>query len=287
MFQASTSCAATFELGGILVHQLYDGLVQHAPAHGFFGVNVDDAVFEAFSRAHHVDPGRFDFPATITLVEVEGRRILVDAGHGRAGSPAAGHLPNALESVGITSSSIDTVILSHLHGDHIGGLLDESGRPLFDKARHLVRQSEYDHWVGTAKNCKIGQFATTIMRSLGDQLSFVELDEQVARGVHLLDTAGHTPGHLSVALESQGKRLVVAGDLTNHPVWSVMRPDWHMSLDWDGPMAARSRSMLLGRIADEGALLAGYHMPFPAIGRIERFDDSFRYVPVAATVSTG
>lgn len=273
------------------IHQLHDGVIEHARAHGFFGINADDAAFEALSRAHGLDVERFQFPVTVTLVELEGRRILIDAGHGPDCRPSAGQLPLALAEAGIAPSSIDTVIITHFHRDHIGGLLDEHGLPFFARARHLVRECERDHWLAAdtdnAVDCKITRLAQKVTQALGDQLAYAEPGDAVAPGVTLLDSAGHTPGHMCVGLEDGAERLIVASDLANHPVWSIMRPHWHMSLDWDGPMAAQTRLRMLGRMADEGLLMTGYHMPFPAIGRIRHTDDGFCYVPVTATASSG
>lgn len=287
MLQAPSSLCFTFQLGAMRITQLHDGVVDHAPAHGFFGVNADDAAFEALSHAHGLDVERFDFPATVTLVEADGQRILIDAGHGPVYRPAAGQLPRALQERGIAPSSIDKVIITHLHCDHIGGLLDEEGRPFFTEARHLVRKVEHDYWLGADAICNVSRLAKKGVQALGDQLQFAEPGAVIAPGVSLLDSAGHTPGHMCVELESAGEKLIVASDLANHPVWSIMQPDWHMSLDCDGPMAARTRTRLLGRMADESLLMAGYHMPFPAIGRIERSGDAFCYVPVTTMVSSG
>lgn len=287
LLQAHTSLCFTFQLGAMRITQLHDGVVDHAPAHGFFGVNADDEAFEGLSRAHGLDVERFDFPVTVTLVETEGQRILIDAGHGPVYRPAAGQLPRALQESGIAPSSIDTVIITHLHRDHIGGLLDEEGRPFFAEASHLVRKAEHDYWLGAGADCEVSRLAKKVVQALGDQLHFAESGAVIAPGVTLLDSAGHTPGHMCVDLTSGGEQLIVASDLANHPVWSIMRPHWHMSLDCDGPMAARTRMRLLGQMADEGLLMAGYHMPFPAIGRIERNGDAFCYVPVTTTVSSG
>lgn len=291
LFQVLSSRRAVFQLGAMRIHQFCDGVIDYACAHGFFGVNADDAAFEALSRAHGLDVERFEFPVTVTLVELEGRRILIDAGHGPDCRPSAGQLPLALAEAGIAPSSIDTVIITHLHRDHVGGLLDEQGLPFFAGARHLVRKCECDHWLGpnidSGADCDIARSAQSVVQALGDRLDYAEPGEVVAPGVTLLDSAGHTPGHMCVGLESGAEKLIVASDLANHPVWSIMRPNWHMSLDWDGPMAAQTRARLLGQMADSGLLMAGYHMPFPAIGRIQRTDDGFCYVPVTAIASSG
>lgn len=282
MFQVLLPRVAKLQLGALCIYQLYDGMIDHTSAYGFFGLNADEGDFQALSNEHKLETGRFDFPVTVTLVEVDGQRILIDAGHGSSHRPSAGQLPLALAEAGIEPSSIDTVIITHLHRDHIGGLLDEMGRPFFTKARHLVRQCEHDYWLETRADYEIRKLAERVIGTLSEQLEFAEPGQTVAHGITLLDSAGHTPGHMCVALESDGERLIVASDLANHPVWSIMRPHWHMRLDWDGPMAAHTRSRLLGQIADEALLMAGYHMPFPAIGHIQREGAGFLYSPINA-----
>ena len=279
MLPASSSLVHRRSVGDVSIVQLSDGAVRHGPARAFFGLNADAASFEAVSQAGNLSSDIFNFPATATLVETKGERILIDAGHGFRSGPSAGHLPKALEEAGVSPEIISHVVLTHLHCDHIGGLLDESGDPVFANASHRVSPLEHAYWMGPGSNTSVGRVAQDLLNALGCRLTFITPGEELVRGVSTIDSAGHTPGHLCVLVESKGDRLLVAGDLANHPVWAVTRPNWHMSLDVDPVKAACSRCKILGWLADEKVPMAGYHMPFPALGMIERDAESFRYVP--------
>ena len=279
MLPASSSLVHRISVGDASIVQLSDGAVRHGPAQAFFGLNADVASFEAVSQASNLSSDVFDFPATATLIETDNERVLIDAGHGFQHRPSAGHLPKALEEAGISPETISHVLLTHLHCDHIGGLLDESGRPIFANASHRVSPLEHAYWTGPASNTSVGLVVQDLVKALGRKLTLIAPDEELVQGVSVVDSAGHTPGHLCVLVESKGERLLVAGDLANHPIWAVTRPNWHMSLDVDPVKAACSRCKILGWLADEKVPMAGYHMPFPALGTIERAAENFRYVP--------
>lgn len=280
MLQAITRLHHRFDLGAFSITQLSDGTIEHSPSQGFFGVNADAATFESVSRAHGLSTDRFAFPATITLIERGVHRILVDAGHGPSRKPSAGHLAGALAQAGIAPESITQVLISHLHRDHTGGLLDEVGEPVFTNAHHRLNPKEASYWTDAAAQTDIGRAAHATLDALRDLVGDVRPGQMLIPGVQVIASDGHTPGHVSVLVESDRQKLLVAGDVANHPVWSIQRPDWHMSLDVDPDQAARTRHRLLGMVAVEDMLMAGYHMPFPAIGRIRHKGAGFAYVPL-------
>ncbi len=281
MYQAVPASHTTFSVGDLTVTQLSDGFVEHSPSQAFFGINARPADFEALSRAHHLSVKRFEFPATVTLVESRGERVLIDAGHGVTRKPTAGHMLEVLQQADVAPESIDHIIISHLHADHIGGLLSATGAPMFPQANHWVTADEVAYWLGPAPRNSMTARARLLVEALGSRLAFIKPGEELVPGVTIMDSSGHTPGHICVMLESQGDRVLVAGDLANHPVWAIMRPDWHMNLDIDPMAAAATRRRVLSMVADEQILFAGSHMPFPAIGKIVRADDQgFRYEPV-------
>lgn len=278
MLQASSSLVYRRSVGDFSVLQLSDGVLEHRPAQAFFGLNVDTASFEALSAANGLSTDVFDFPATVTLIDTGSERILIDAGHGFARRPNAGHLLRALAEAGVTPDSISHVLLTHLHRDHVGGLLGRSGDLVFANARHWMSPLEQAYWTGPGSNTPVGIGARELIDKLNEKLSFITPGEELVQGVSAVDSGGHTPGHLCVLIQSQKKRLLVAGDVANHPFWSIAHPDWHMSLDVDPAEAARSRQKVLGWLADEKVLMAGYHMPFPALGTVERDGEDFHYV---------
>ena len=267
-------------VGSTTVTQLFDGAVRHALAQSYFAINVDPGDFEAIASAEGLATDAFDFSATVTVVEADGRRILIDTGFGPAGRPTAGLLPDAMQAAGIEPDTISYVVLSHLHMDHVGGLLDEAGDPVFPKARHWVSPLEKSYWLGPASHTVEGASTKRLMDALDWQLLSIAPGDELVRGFRIVDCAGHTPGHIGVLLESEGERLFIASDIANHRQWSMAHPHWHMRLDINPGMAASVRVSHLGWLADEGILMAGYHMPFPALGHIVRHGDGFDFVPL-------
>ncbi|MFK7791234.1 MAG: MBL fold metallo-hydrolase [Devosiaceae bacterium] len=278
MLQASPKLHHSFALGGFTVTQLRDGFVEHTQPHQFFGLNATEQDFSTFSASRNIKTDSFVFPVTVTLIEAGMHRILVDAGHGWSMQPEAGNLLASLEQAGIAPETITQVIITHLHGDHIGGLLNAAGEPAFINAHYSINSAEIAYWTGAAANSDMGRMACNILGVLGDLVRGVRPGVHLLPGLQLVASPGHTPGHMCVKLDSKTKTFFIASDLANHPVWSIAQPAWHMRLDVDREQAAKTRQRLLGQIADEGWLMAGYHMPFPAVGRIQRDGQGFAFI---------
>jgi glyoxylase-like metal-dependent hydrolase (beta-lactamase superfamily II) len=263
-----------YALDDVCVVQIHDGWDHHAPAHDYFGTNVDDLTFDEECISLGTSPAEFDFPVTMTLIESGGQRVLIDAGFGPSGPSHSGGLPKGLAALGIDPGSVDVVVMSHLHGDHTGGLMTEDSTPRFPNARHLIAADEAN-----------AAPADPALAALGALVELVTPGYEVLPGIVLVDMCGHTPGHLGVLIASNSGSVLVASDLANHPVWAFAHPEWHMRFDADGEKAAAMRAHWLGRAADEKLVFAGYHMPFPALGRVERVGAAFRYVPLDLDVA--
>jgi glyoxylase-like metal-dependent hydrolase (beta-lactamase superfamily II) len=258
-----------FDLDDVCIVQIHDGWDHHAAAHDYFGTNVDDLTFDEECVSLGMSPAEFDFPVTMTLIETTGKRVLVDAGFGPSGPSHSGGLPKGLAALGIDPDSIDVVLISHLHADHTGGLLTDDAKPRFPKARHLIAADEAS-----------AAPSDPVLTRLGDIVEPVAPGFELLPGIEVVDMCGHTPGQMGVLITTRSGSVLVASDLANHPVWAFAHPEWHMRFDADGDKAAAMRAYWLGRAADEGLIFAGYHMPFPALGRVERVGAAFRYVPL-------
>lgn len=258
-----------FSVDDVDLVQIFDGAIHRERGHEYFGTNVDERTFNAECRALGTSPGAFDFSVTATLIEAQGQRVLVDAGFGSSGPERSGGLPMGLEELGVDPQSIDLVVITHLHLDHTGGLLKEDGSPRFSAARHLIAAEEAR-----------AEPNDPVLAALGPLLEHVSPGLEVLPGVRLVDLHGHTPGHIGLLVERASTCVLIASDLANHPVWAFAHPQWHMLYDADGDKASAVRSHWLGRVADEGLIYIGYHMPFPALGRVERVGAAFRYVPL-------
>ena len=261
----------TFTLGEMQVTTLLAGSRPVEDPHGIFGTNVDDATFEEVATANFLPTDMAQFYFTPTVVRTGDDVILFDTGLNASGITAA------LAAAGYAPDDITHVVLTHMHGDHIGGLTDDDGTPTFATAAYITGQVEFDHWAG-AEN----EGFEAKVRPLAEQFYFMGANEQIAPGITSVAAFGHTPGHMGYRLESGGAQIILAADMTNHYVLSLSRPDWEVRFDMDKEAAAATRRRLLGEIAADRIAMVGYHMPFPGLGFVEAGDadgDAFRWVP--------
>ena len=258
-----------FTLGDLRVTTLLVGSREVENPQQIFGMNVDQATFEEVSAANFIptDAARFFF--TPTVVNTGSEVILFDTGLNAAGTTGA------LAAAGYAAGDVTHVVLTHMHGDHIGGLSDDSGAETFANAAYITAQPEFDHWAGAGND----GFEAKV-RPLAEKFTFIEDGGAVRPGITGMAAFGHTPGHMGYMLESGGKQLFLMADLANHYVWSVAYPDWEVRFDMDKAAAAASRKRILGMAAADRVPVIGYHMPFPGMGYIEtRGEGGFRYIP--------
>jgi glyoxylase-like metal-dependent hydrolase (beta-lactamase superfamily II) len=263
------------KLGGFEVTSLLAGTRTVEKPTEIFGLNTDPAEFEAVSQAAFIPTDKAQFFFTPTVVNTGSELVLFDTGLNADGITAA------LAAAGYTPDQIDTVVLTHMHGDHIGGLMNE-GTPTFANAKYVTGAVEHNHWMGAGNE----GFDKNV-RPLNDKISFLDDGSAVTGGITAVMAAGHTPGHMGFMLESDGAQLMLIVDLANHYVWSLAHPDWEVKFDMDKSAAAASRRKVLGMLAADRVPFIGYHMPFPAMGYAETRGDGFHYVPASYQLMMG
>jgi len=212
-----------------------------------------------------------------TVIRGRGRTILVDTGIGPGASALArrfgitGELPARLEDAGVPPESIDMVFLTHLHPDHVGSnVRSESPEPFFPNARYVTHEVEWRYWSElAAADPDAAEHVVTSVRPLADLgvLDLVTGGDAVAAGITTLETFGHTPGHTSLVVEADGKRLLVLGDALAHPL-QVASPRHHSAMDQDPERASATREMLVPLMTDERTITSAYHFPAPGLGHV-------------------
>ncbi|WP_102225454.1 MBL fold metallo-hydrolase [Acidimangrovimonas sediminis] len=261
-----------FKLGHYEVTTLLAGTRPVPDPHKIFGLTTPDDTFAAVSKAAFLPTDVAQFFFTPTLVNTGKELVLFDTG------VAPGGITAALTAAGYQPEQVDIVVITHMHGDHIGGLMAD-GTPTFANARYVTGRQEYDHWAAAGN-----KLFDSNMKPLAEKTTFLEDGKDAAPGMTAVLAPGHTPGHMAYHLESEGRSLMLIADTANHYVWSLAYPDWEVKFDADKAMAARTRHKLLGQLAADRTPFIGYHMPFPALGYVETAsggEAAFHYVPAS------
>jgi glyoxylase-like metal-dependent hydrolase (beta-lactamase superfamily II) len=276
------------QIGEIDVLVISDGVLPLPTT--MLAYNADPAARAAWLNDMFLPPDAFDWALNAVVARSGGHTILIDAGLGSDPDlhlPRAGQLIKRLEAAGIDLAAVTDVVLTHMHMDHIGGLLADGVKDrLRPDVRIHVAAAEVKFWeapdfshtsMPSGFPDALRSTATRFINEYRSQLRLFEEEHEVAPGVMVHRTGGHTPGHSVVRLTSGGQGLTFAGDA----VFAVGfdQPDWHNGFEHDPEEAARVRVRLLRELAETGEMLVATHLPFPSIGRVAVDGDVFRWVP--------
>lgn len=224
--------------------------------------------------------------ANATLIRTSSDLILFDTG-GVGYQPSTGQLSSNLEASGIDPRSITKVVFTHGHPDHIWGTVLPDGNLRYPNATYYSGADEWDFWmsddVWTRLPTAQHPFAAGAQRqyaAVRDRVTMLQPGDDVVAGIRVLDTPGHTPGHISFEV-SGGDGLIIAGDTVTAPWVFFPHPEWTFGFDADHETAIASRKRLLDRAARDRTMLLGYHWPYPGVGFAERKGSGYRYIAAA------
>jgi glyoxylase-like metal-dependent hydrolase (beta-lactamase superfamily II) len=274
-------------VGDIDVLVVSDGVLSLPGA--MLGHNVDSAARTAWLDEMFLPPDVLDWALNVVVVRSGGRTILVDAGIG-AEFPdlrRAGQLVRRLKAAGIDLAAVTDVVLTHMHMDHVGGLLIDGVKDqLRPDLRIHVSAAEAEFWTSPDFSHvamppgfpdALRATAKRFLNEYRGRLRTFETEYEVAPGVVVRRTGGHTPGHSVVRMTSGGDRMTFAGDALFTVAFD--HPDWYNGFEHDPEEAARVRVGLLRELASTGEALVATHLPFPSVGRVAACGDAFRWVP--------
>jgi glyoxylase-like metal-dependent hydrolase (beta-lactamase superfamily II) len=267
-------------VGEVRVTALNDGMFE-----GSFDwlTNIDPAEPPAL---HHASFRAIPPRLTVNtfLLHVGERLVLVDGGCGGIMGPSMGKLSENLAIMGVAPDAIDTVLLTHLHPDHVGGLVDAEGKAQFPNADLIVHEAEVAFWQDDAVLAKAGQDADHIKLARATLTAYRDRTREIASGevfpgISAVPEPGHTPGHTGFLIASGDDSLLIWGDIVHMPGVQFARPEAGMGFDIDGAQAIATRQRIMDMVATDRLLVSGMHLDFPAFGHVARAGDGYAFIP--------
>ena len=279
-----------FKLGGFEVATIMDSHVIRPGLTPSFGGEAHADEVKALAAANRIDADRYFHPFTPTVVNTGKELVLFDTGNGSLsaeneqlkGRLPPGQLVARMAQAGYKPEDVDVVVITHGHPDHIGGLT-KGGQPVFPNARYVFGAAEFDFW-NKGENVREArkfnhELYVKIVVPLANRATMIKPGDTVVPGITAVDAFGHSPGMLAFMIESEGKRVLNWADSCGHYVVSLQRPDLHLDVDDDKEKAVATRKRILDMVATDKLFVAGFHMPYPGLGYVEKAGSAYRWVP--------
>ena len=220
------------------------------------------------------------------LIQTADRTILVDGGCGGVFGPNLGKLAGNLAALGIKPGDVDTLLCTHLHPDHVGGLVDNAGKAVFPAAELVVHADDHGFWgddatlAGAATDDMKGYvaLARSTIAAYADRTKLLTKGEAIS-GISIVPEPGHTPGHSGWLIASGGASLLIWGDIVHMPGIQFARPDAGMGFDIDGGQAVATRQRIMDMVTTDRLMVAGMHLDFPCFGHVAKAAEGYAFVP--------
>ncbi|MCY1292615.1 Metallo-beta-lactamase superfamily protein [compost metagenome] len=275
----------SLKLGAFKVIVVNDGTRVTEKPHEIYGTNQSQQAVAELLQQNFLPTEALVNSFSPVLVDTGTDVVLFDTGMGEGGREAGmGRLAEGIRAAGYAPEQVSVVVVTHMHGDHIGGLM-EAGKPAFANARYVMGETEYAFWKDPARAGTPAENGHKAVLEkivpLAEKTTFIGDGAEVVPGISAVAAFGHSPGHMVFRLDSDGKGMMLTADTANHYVLSLQRPDWEVRFDMDKTKAAETRRRVFDMIASERLPFIGYHMPFPAVGFVEKQGEGYRFVPVS------
>jgi glyoxylase-like metal-dependent hydrolase (beta-lactamase superfamily II) len=272
-----------FKLGAIEITVVSDGTLAF-PAETLWGDRAEDARGLLTSTFQPSSP--VGLQINTVLVNTGDKLVLIDAGCGvDKFQKTTGGLIGNLAAAGYAPGDIDMILFTHFHFDHLWGISDyENASLVFPSAEFVASETEVAFWsapdlVGKLPAAQKPLVTQANLKLASPRLRLIKAGAEVALGVSTFDTAGHTPGHMSVHISSGREEMLLSGDVVVNSAVSFLHPEWPFGFDLDVPRATKARMAFLDRAAADKTLVGSYHLPFPGFGHVVREGSAYRWLP--------
>lgn len=272
-------------LGQFEVTALYDGAIDLDEK---LLKNIDKRDIQRLLAREFLKGPKVQTAVNAYLVNTGNKLVLIDAGAAKLFGPGLGNIVDNLRAAGYTPEQVDTVLVTHLHGDHINGLVTPDGQRVFTNAEVWSAKADNDFWLSEAianqapkdfqPFFKMSRDAAAPYLAAGKWKTF-DSDRELLAGVSSVDTHGHTPGHASYLFQSGDQRLLVLGDLVHNHAVQFARPEVAFEFDNDPKQAVATRKRIFHKAAREKLMVAGMHLPFPGVGHVRKEAKGYAWVP--------
>jgi glyoxylase-like metal-dependent hydrolase (beta-lactamase superfamily II) len=270
-------------LGNAEVTVISDGPLSLGDPKGTFTGVPEDEMRKMLSD-NFLSPTSIVLEQNSPIVNTGDKLVLFDTGLGstKGFGPTTGRQQRSMKEAGIKPEDIDAVVFSHAHPDHVGGVVDDNGKPLFPNAQYYIAQSDLEFWTDEGKNNgPLKDFIAIARKNLlpvRDRIVFYKDGQEFLPGIQAMSTPGHTVGHTMFMITSDGKSLAYLADLTHHPILLLEKPRMEFTYDTDPKQAVASRVKMLDMLAATKTAVLPYHYPWPGVGHVVKTGEGFHYV---------
>ena len=274
-----------FTIGNIKITVVSDGGFQ-LPISSI-DINSTEESLKKHLRKYHMPDEHIYMNTNLAVIEVGENKLIIDVGSGSRFIGSTGKLFDNLSKANIDPDSITHVFLTHAHPDHILGIRDDFDETIFPNAKFMISEKEFNWWT---KKDRVNEVEETFIQmvlwaqnSLNaiPEISLFTNEKSILPGITAFDTSGHSPGHSSILVESEGSKLIIGGDVFRNTYTSLKNPDFIPDTDMDPVKAKKTRHEILDLLTKEKIAYLGYHFPFPGVGHIIAHEKSYEFIPAS------